>query len=46
MLHPFDRQGKVFEAYAQNQTPSAYRVFWCYGLGKGELTIIAITRHP
>lgn len=22
--------GKQFEAYAQNKTPGAYRVFWCY----------------
>jgi hypothetical protein len=44
--HPFDAKGKVFEAYAQNVTPGAYRVFWCYGPGKQEITIIAITPHP
>jgi hypothetical protein len=44
--HPYDPQGKVFEAYAQHRTPGAYRVFWCYGPGKGELTILAITPHP
>lgn len=37
---------KVFEAYAQQKTPRAYRVFWCYGPQKNELTIIAITAHP
>ncbi len=37
---------KVFEAYVQNQTPGAYRVFWCYGPGKKQLTILAITPHP
>lgn len=36
----------VFEAYAQNNTPGAYRVFWCYGPKKGDITIIAITPHP
>jgi hypothetical protein len=36
----------VFEAYAQNKTPGAYRVFWYYGPGKGQLTIVAITPHP
>ncbi len=36
----------VFEAYAQNNTPGAYRVFWCYGPNKNEITIIAITPHP
>lgn len=44
--NPFDAAGKVFEAYVQNRTPGAYRLFWCYGPGKGELTIIAITEHP
>lgn len=44
--HPWDSREKVFEAYAQNKTPGAYRVFWCYGPGKQELTLIAITSHP
>lgn len=46
LAHPFDRRGKVFEAYAQNKTPGAYRIFWCYGPANDELTIIAITQHP
>lgn len=37
---------EVFEAYAQNRTPGAYRIFWCYGPGKKAITIIAITPHP
>ena len=44
--HPFDKAQKVFEAYAQNNTPGAYRVFWCYGPEKGEITILEITAHP
>ncbi len=44
--HPYDSKEKVFEAYAQNQTPSAYRIFWCYGPQKRQITIIAITPHP
>src|SRR5258708_6777804 len=44
--NPFDKKQKVFEAYAQNKTPGAYRVFCCYGPGKKEITIIAITPHP
>jgi hypothetical protein len=44
---------KVFEAYAQNNTPGAYRVFWRCGpdeiAGKKRvpvITILAITPHP
>ncbi|MCF8083655.1 MAG: hypothetical protein K9M96_11200 [Deltaproteobacteria bacterium] len=37
---------KVFEAYAEQATPAAYRIFWYYGPGKKQITIIAITRHP
>jgi hypothetical protein len=44
---------KVFEAYAQNDTPGAYRIFWHYGPDeiKGRkrtpvITVVAITRHP
>ena len=44
--NPYNPEEKVFEAYAQNQTPGAYRVFWCYGPNKKQITIIAITPHP
>lgn len=49
--HKYDEfqgpQGEeVFEAYAQQRTPGAYRVFWYYGPGKGQITIVAITPHP
>ena len=44
---------KVFEAYAQNNTPGAYRIFWHYGPDEfikkkrvPVITIIAITPHP
>jgi hypothetical protein len=44
---------KVFEAYAQNNTPGAYRIFWHYGPDetKGRkripvITVLAITPHP
>ncbi len=46
LTHPYDRKEKVFEAYVQSTTPGAYRVFWCYGPAKGQITIIAITPHP
>ena len=44
---------KIIEAYAQNNTPGAYRIFWHYGpdeiKGKARtpvITIVAITGHP
>lgn len=44
---------ELFEAYAQNDAPGAYRVFFMYGPDRKEgkkrvpgLTIIAITPHP
>jgi len=45
---------KVFEAYAQQNTPAAHRVFWHYGPDETSkdgkripiITIIAITPHP
>lgn len=46
LKHPYKSAEKVFEAYVQNNTPGAYRVFWCYGPDKRELTIILITPHP
>lgn len=37
---------EIFESYAQNNTPGAFRVFWYYGPGKKEITVIGITPHP
>jgi hypothetical protein len=37
---------KVFESYAQQNTPGAYRVFWYYGPGKNIISILAIIPHP
>lgn len=44
MISPFGKD--VFESYAQNNTPGAYRVFWAYGPKQGMITILAITPHP
>jgi hypothetical protein len=42
-----DRYGfKVFEAYLENNTPAAGRVFWAYGPDKGDITILAVEPHP
>lgn len=37
---------KVYEAYAQQNTPGAYRIFWHYGPDKNNISIIGITPHP
>lgn len=47
-------QGKVFEAYAQNNTPGVYRILWRYGPDELDsqkqrvpvLTVLAIVSHP
>ena len=44
--NPYDADAKVYEAYALNRTPGAYRIFWCDGPQKSEITIIAITPPP
>ena len=36
----------VWEAYVENNTPAAWRVFWHYGPDDREITILAITPHP
>ena|SRR3989338_9235197 len=37
---------KVFEAYAEQDTPSAYRIFFCYGPSRGTIMILTIVPHP
>jgi hypothetical protein len=36
---------KLFEAYVQQKTPVAYRIFWYYGPDRKQITIVAITPH-
>jgi hypothetical protein len=35
----------VFEAYAENKTAAAYRIFFYYGTDQ-QIVIVAITPHP
>lgn len=37
---------KVFEAYVENRTPGAWRIFWYYGPEPGMIRVLNITRHP
>lgn len=37
---------KVFEAYAEQATSAAYRIFWYYGPKEQQITIVSIAPHP
>lgn len=37
---------EVFDSYVENNTPSAWRIFWQYGPGEKTITILSITPHP
>lgn len=41
-----ENREKIFESYAQNKTPGAYRIFWHYGPQKSQITVVAIIPHP
>ena len=36
---------EIFEAYAENRTPAAFRILWCYSSGN-KITIVSILPHP
>jgi hypothetical protein len=36
----------VWDSYVENKTPSAWRIFWHYGPGANEVTVVSITPHP
>jgi len=37
---------KIFQSYLENRTPAAGRLFWAYGPGQGDITVLAIEPHP
>jgi hypothetical protein len=37
---------KVWQSYIENNTPSAGRLYWCYGPVRGVITIIGLEPHP
>ncbi len=45
-LHEIYPGQKVWEAYVQDKTPAAYRLFWSYGPSKDQITLLSITPHP
>ncbi len=46
---PVDRNIKVWDSYVENNTPSAWRIFWRYGPDEEQqkvITVLAISPHP
>lgn len=42
-----DKAGfKIWQSYIENNTPAAGRVFWAYGPGKNEISILGFEPHP
>ena len=37
---------KVWQSYIENITPAAGRIYWVYGPGKEDITVIGIEPHP
>jgi len=37
---------KVFQSYLENHKPRAMRIYWVYGPGRAQITIIGIEPHP
>ena len=37
---------RVWQSYLENNKPAAGRVFWVYGPGKEDITIIGLEPHP
>lgn len=45
-----DRSGPhgepVYQSYVENRTPSAWRIWWMYGPGEDEITLLDAGPHP
>ncbi|HAX48375.1 MAG TPA: hypothetical protein PK605_07635 [Ignavibacteria bacterium] len=37
---------KVWQSYLENKKPAAGRIYWVYGPGKNQITIIGLEPHP
>lgn len=37
---------RIWQSYVANKTPGAGRLFWTYGPGKNEITIVGYSPHP
>ena len=37
---------RVWQSYLENRKPRPYRLFWVYGPGQKQITLIGLERHP
>ena len=37
---------KVWQSYLENRKPAAGRLFWTYGPGRAEITVLGLEPHP
>jgi hypothetical protein len=37
---------RIWESYIENNTPSAWRIWWFFGPEAGEITVVDIGAHP
>jgi hypothetical protein len=49
--HRFDALDKTFdqtiwESYVENDTPSAWRIWWYFGPDQGQITVVDVGPHP
>lgn len=35
----------IWESYVENNIPRAWRIWWCYGPGRGEITVLRVGPH-
>lgn len=36
----------LWESYVENKTPGAWRIWWIYGPGTAQITIVTLGPHP
>ncbi|SDF57263.1 hypothetical protein SAMN05216553_102122 [Lentzea fradiae] len=43
---PGPGKAQLWESYVENNTPSAWRIWWIYGPEADQITIVTIGPHP
>ncbi len=36
----------LWDSYVENNTPGAWRIFWCYGPDTDSITVVTVGPHP